>query len=143
MTVARILSLKGRHVVTTHPGRSLREVAEDLVLNRIGAVVVVDDNDEVVGIVSESDVVKAVAARGADVLIEPASHHMAANPPLAREEDPVDDVMETMTRERRRHIPVWRDGRLSGIVSIGDVVKYRIERIEYEHQALREYIAQG
>lgn len=141
MTVARILANKGRDVVTTQPERSLQEISGELLLHRIGALVVVDANDAVVGLISERDIVEAVAAHGPDALRDTASRHMAADPRTANENDTVDQTMTTMTLERRRHLPVLRDGRLVGLVSIGDVVKYRIEAIEREQEALRIYIA--
>ena len=143
MSVARILARKGRCVVTTRPGRTLHEVAKELVLHNIGALVVVDANDDVLGLISERNIVEAFASRGIDALLDSASSHMEANPRFAHEDDTVDQTMETMTLERRRHLPVLRDGRLSGIVSIGDVVKYRLDAIEAERSELREYIATG
>lgn len=143
MSVARILAAKGRCVVTIRPRLPLHEVAKELVLHNIGALVVTDANDEVVGLISERNIVEALASRGIDAMSDPASSHMDANPRFAHEDDTVDQTMETMTVERRRHLPVLRDGRLSGIVSIGDVVKYRIDAIEAERRELREYIATG
>jgi CBS domain-containing protein len=143
MSVAHILAKKGRCVVTVGTGRTLHEVAKELVLHNIGALVVVDANDHVVGLISERNVVEAFASRGIDAMFDSASSHMDTNPRFAHEDDSVDQTMETMTLERRRHLPVLRDGRLAGIVSIGDVVKYRIDAIEAERSELREYIATG
>ncbi|MBI1868776.1 MAG: CBS domain-containing protein [Methylocystis sp.] len=141
MTVASILATKGRCVVTTRPNRTLQQASAELTLHKIGALVVVDANDDVVGVISERDVVAAIASRGSDALLDTVAQHMQTNLKIAAEDDTVDATMETMTVERRRHLPVLREGRLTGLVSIGDVVKYRIELIETEHQALRDYIA--
>lgn len=143
MTVARILAEKGYNVVTIQPHRTLQEICRELLDHGIGAVVVIDANHTVVGIVSERDIVTAVAEGGPDALQDAASRHMSTNFRVVEEHNTIDEAMETMTIERRRHLPVLREGRLCGLVSIGDVVKYRIEMIEREHQALRDYIAQA
>ena len=141
MTVARILAVKGRDVATTSEERTLREIAGDLTRRGIGALVVVDANGQIVGIISERDIMAAIADRGTEALFDPVARHMTKNPKMAAEDDTVHSTMETMTIGRFRHLPVIDRGRLAGIVSIGDVVKYRIEEIQYEHQALRDYIA--
>jgi CBS domain-containing protein len=141
MTVARILAIKGRDVVTTQPHVSLREAADVLARNRIGAVVVSDASGGVLGILSERDIVRAVSSGGGEALKDPVSRHMTAKVITTTEDDSVEDTMETMTQSRIRHLPVLRDGRLAGMVSIGDVVKIRLEAIETEHKAMREYIA--
>jgi CBS domain-containing protein len=140
MTVARILAKKGRHVVTTTPERTLQEVSAELTRQGVGALVVVDADGAIVGLISERDIVVAIAGRGADALTDPVARHMVENPKAATERDTIHSTMETMTNQRFRHLPVIDRGRLTGLVSIGDVVKYRIEEIEYEHQALRDYI---
>ncbi len=142
MTVATILSEKGRHVVTAAPSVPLQEAARELMRHGIGALVVVDGG-EVIGLISERDIVAAIATHGQQALGEPVSHHMQQSPVTAHENDTVDSTMQTMTLERRRHLPVIRDGRRAGLVSIGDVVKYRIRVIEEEHRCMREYIAQA
>jgi CBS domain-containing protein len=141
MTVARILAEKGRCVVTTRPSKTLNEAASELARNRIGALVVLDGNEEIAGVICERDIVWAVAQRGPSVLSERVANYMAVNPRVIAEQDTVDATMEAMTVERRRHMPVVSAGRLCGIVSIGDVVKYRIQAIESERKALRDYIA--
>ncbi len=143
MTVATILSEKGRHVVTAPPSITLQEVARELMRHGIGALVIVDGSGVVTGLISERDLVAAIATFGANALSEPVAEHMKCNPVTAFENDTVDSTMQTMTLERRRHLPVLRDGRLAGLVSIGDVVKYRIRVIEEEHRSMREYIAQA
>jgi CBS domain-containing protein len=141
MTVARILAAKGRDVITTQPHRTLAEVVEVLVAKNIGAVVVTDVQDHVIGILSERDIVRAVAKRGTAVLNDAVSMHMTAEVLTTREDESVHVAMEKMTNERSRHLPVIRDERLVGLVSIGDMVKHRLAECEYEHKAMREYIA--
>lgn len=143
MTVATILSEKGRHVVTSPPSVSLRDVAVELMRHGIGALVITDEDGTVVGLISERDIVVAIATGGAPSLDEPVSEYMQVNPVAAYENDTVDSTMQTMTLERRRHLPVLREGRLTGLISIGDVVKHRIRVIEEEHRSMREYIAQA
>lgn len=143
MTVSTILAEKGRHVVTTSPDATLQEIAVELMRHGIGALVIVNSEGGVIGLISERDLVSAVATGGSDALNEPVSLHMQVNPRAALENDTVDTTMQTMTLERRRHLPVLREGRLAGLVSIGDVVKYRIRVIEEEHRSMREYIAQA
>ncbi len=141
MTVARILAKKGRDVATTSEDRTLNEISVDLTRRGIGALVVVDSSGSIVGIISERDIVAAISNRGADALADPVALHMTKDPKVASERDTIHSTMETMTVERFRHMPVIERGRLVGLVSFGDVVKYRIEEIEYEHKALRDYIA--
>jgi CBS domain-containing protein len=141
MSIARILARKGTEVFTTTPEQILREVAAQLAHRAIGALVVLDRWGEVVGTISESDIVAAVADRGADAMTDTVASHMARNFRFLSEEDAVDDAMDIMTIERRRHIPVLREGRLCGLISIGDAVKYRMDTIEAERLALHAYIA--
>jgi CBS domain-containing protein len=141
MTVARILARKGRNVATTSQDQTLQEISVDLTRRGIGALVVVDSSGAIVGIISERDIVAAISNRGTDALADPVALHMTKNPKAASERDTIHSTMETMTIQRFRHMPVIERGRLVGLVSIGDVVKYRIEEIEGEHKALRDYIA--
>ena len=141
MTVHRILAEKGREVFTTQPHRTLREVIGMLAEKGVGAVVVADDSMAVLGILSERDLVRVIARNGASALDEPVSRHMTPKVTTVTREATVDEVMQTMTEGRFRHLPVVEDGRLIGIVSIGDVVKRHISAIDGERQALREYIA--
>jgi CBS domain-containing protein len=143
MTVARILANKGRNVVTVRPEQTLLEISTELMRHGIGAVVVVDVNDSIVGLVSERDIVAAIVSHGPNALFDAVARHMTTNPKVAAEDDTVAYVMETMTLGRRRHLPVVHNGRLTGLVSIGDVVKYRIEAIENDAKGLRDYIATG
>jgi CBS domain-containing protein len=141
MIVNRILSLKGREVATIEPGRSLSEAARVLAERRIGALLIVDGDRPVAGIISERDIVRAVAMHGAKALDEPVSRFMTEKVVTCTGETSINDVMELMTQQKFRHIPVVESGRLSGIVSIGDVVKLRLEEVEAETQAIKEYIA--
>ena len=141
MNVEHILSDKGRHVVTVAPEATLMEVARTLSEKRIGAVVVSDAGAAVLGILSERDIVRAVAANGARALDEPVSRYMTAKVVTCTTRSAINDLMETMTTGKFRHVPILDDGRLIGIVSIGDIVKYRVAEIESESRALRDYIA--
>jgi CBS domain-containing protein len=140
MGVAHILNEKGRDVVTAGPGVSLAEVAAILSEQRIGAVVIVE-GEAIQGILSERDIVLALAKHGAEALRKPAGQCMTARVITCRPEDTILDVMQKMTSGRFRHLPVVDGGRLSGIVSIGDVVKRRIAEVEQEADQIREYIA--
>jgi CBS domain-containing protein len=141
MSVAQILAAKGRDVVTTQPHRTLMEAVELLSSKGIGAVVVADAGKNVLGIISERDIMRAIAATGASALGESVSRHMTAKVFTVTEDTAIDSVMQTMTNGRFRHVPVVSDGKLIGLVSIGDVVKHHVSEIETEHRALREYIA--
>jgi CBS domain-containing protein len=141
MTVKSILGAKGRDVITASPASTLQDLANTLAGKRIGAIVVAGPGGEVLGIISERDVVKAVAAAGAAALSAPVSAHMTAKVVTCGEDQTIVSVMEHMTNGRFRHMPVVRDGRLIGIVSIGDIVKHRVAEMEHEQQALKEYIA--
>lgn len=143
MTVASILAEKGRSVATATPDTTLREIAVELMQRGIGALVIVDDRCAVVGLIAERDIVAAIAIGGENALSDPVSKHMQTSLATAGENDTVDTTMQTMTIERRRHLPVLCDGELVGLVSIGDVVKHRIRVIEEEHRSMREYIAQA
>jgi len=140
MTVARILAEKGRDVFTTQPHRTLGEVITLLAAKGVGAVVVVDASLSVLGILSERDVVRVIAQNGAAALDDPVSRFMTPKVTTVTREASVDQLMETMTQGRFRHLPVVEDGRLIGIVSIGDIVKARLEELEKEQDALRDYI---
>jgi CBS domain-containing protein len=139
MTVSRILALKGRDVTTITPHRSVADAIALLAARRIGAVIVGGDDGAVLGILSERDIVRALAA-GADALQHPVSRYMTAEVVTCAPDMLIIDVMEEMTAGRFRHMPVMEGGRLAGIVSIGDVVKHRLDEMQHETQALREYI---
>ncbi|MXQ09939.1 CBS domain-containing protein [Microvirga makkahensis] len=141
MNVDQILSLKGRNVVSIESNRSVSEAARLLSEQRIGALVVVDGARPVSGILSERDIVRAVAAHGARALDEPVSRFMTGQVVTCTGRTLVNDLMELMTQQKFRHVPVVEAGQLVGIISIGDVVKQRVEEIEAESQAIKEYIA--
>ena len=140
MTVARILAEKGRSVVTVEPQRTLDEAIHLLAEKRIGAVVVSDADGAVRGILSERDIMRALAKLGGGAFDAPVSAHMTAEVVTCKRATTVEDVMQLMTDGRFRHVPVCEDGRLVGLISIGDVVKRRIAAVEAEHQAMRDYI---
>ena len=141
MTVALILADKGHDVTTTQPHRTLLEIANVLAEKGIGAVVVTGGDGEVLGIISERDIVRAIGRHGVEVLKESVSKHMTSKVVTTTMQEPIDHLMEQMTAGRFRHLPVIQNGRLVGVVSIGDVVKHRLALIESEHRALRDYIA--
>jgi CBS domain-containing protein len=141
ITVDSILRQKGTEVVTTTPETTLQAAIRLLAERRIGALVVSRDGATVAGILSERDLVRTLAERGPDALSAPAEQVMTRDVVTCTREDAVDTLMAVMTGRRIRHIPVVEDGRLCGMISIGDVVKSRIEEVEYEAQSLREYIA--
>ena len=144
MQVKHILRNKGRDVVTIDGESTLSEAARMLARRRIGAVVVMDGKGTVAGILSERDIVCAIADHSVSALGQSVGRHMTRAVSTCSESDTVDELMETMTRGRFRHMPVVEEeGRLSGIVSIGDVVKTCIEETTREAQSLREYIAAG
>ena len=140
MTVARILDEKGRDVFTTQPHRTLKEVIGLLAEKGVGAVVVSDASLSVLGIVSERDVVRVLANQGASALDDPVSRYMTPKVITATRDDTIDHVMQTMTSGRFRHVPVVEDGRLIGIISIGDVVKHRLHQMECDSAAMHDYI---
>ena len=141
MSVERILAGKGRNVVTIEPDRTLGEATGILNRNRIGTAVVVGADGAVLGIISERDLVSAIAEGGGDVLREAVRDHMTNEVTSCPATAGVPELMELMTNGKFRHIPIVDGGRLGGIVSIGDLVKYRLAEVESEHQALRDYIA--
>ncbi len=140
MIVAQILASKGRDVATTTPDRSISDVVGELATRKIGALVVTE-RGRVVGIVSERDIVKTIGLKGPEILADPVSSIMTRDVITCREGETINGVMTRMTRRRFRHLPVVEDGELVGIISIGDVVKARIEEVEYEADELRTYIA--
>jgi CBS domain-containing protein len=142
MNVATILKAKGSDVATVNPGVTLSEAALLLTERGIGAVVVMEDR-RVLGIVSERDIVRAVARGGAEALKAPVRDVMTTRVITCSLNDSVDELMDSMTEGRFRHLPVIENGELAGIVSIGDVVKHRIAETVMETEALRLYIATG
>jgi len=143
MQVRHILRDKGREVVTILSDATLSEAACVLASWRIGAVVVRERDGSLAGILSERDIVRAIAQASVNALPQSVARHMTRSIATCCEDDSVDDLMEMMTRGRFRHMPVVEEDRLTGIVSIGDVVKTRIAETVQEAQSLREYIAAG
>ena len=140
MRISDVLRDKGGQVVTVTPDTDVRRLLAVLAEHGIGAAVVSGDGDAVDGIVSERDVVRALAARGDAVLGEPVSAIHTADVRTVAPDADLEDVERLMTERRFRHVPVVTDGRLAGIVSIGDVVKRRIGELEGERSALAGYI---
>jgi CBS domain-containing protein len=138
MKVASILRAKGLHVETVAPDALLRNVAWNLRSRAIGALVVVDDAGSILGLLSERDIVEALAEHGTDVLTLRAAQVMRRSIRTCTPEDSITSVMAQMTRYRIRHVVVVEQGRLHGIVSIGDVVKHRLDELELETNVLRE-----
>lgn len=143
MQVKHILREKGREVVTIASDATLSEAARLLAHRRIGALVVADGKGAIVGILSERDIVRAVADHSVRALGQEIGRHMTRAVTTCTETDSIDELMETMTHCRFRHMPVVENDRLCGIVSIGDVVKSRIAESVREAASLREYIAAG
>ncbi|MGV3577792.1 CBS domain-containing protein [Brevundimonas sp.] len=142
MLVAEILKDKGGEVFSISPQITLSEACAELDGRRVGALIVCD-GDKVVGVISERDVVKAVAADGTSSLDRPVSDYMTRNVIFAEPGETVAILMERMTDRRIRHLPVLKDSRLSGVISIGDVVKCQIAEATREADSLRTYIAAG
>ena len=140
MNVASILRQKGRAVTTASPSTSLLEISEKSAARGIGAIVLVGPGGEVAGIISERDIVRALGQRGRDCLGEPASTIMTKRVVTCQESDTLDELMGMMTARRFRHLPVVTDGALTGIISIGDVVKHHVAEVEMEATAMRDYI---
>ena len=141
MRVRDVLRVKGDQVVTVTPDTDVRKLLQVLAEHRIGAVVVSRDGTSVDGIVSERDIVRAMAIRGSDVVAEPVTAVQTANVLTVGLETQLEDLMRLMTEHRIRHVPVVVNGGLQGIVSIGDVVKRRIDELESERSALSDYIS--
>ena len=140
MRISDVLRVKGTQVVTVTPDTTVRRLMAVLAEHRIGAVVVSRDGIAVDGIASERDIVRALAERGAAILSEPVTAIYTAEVHTVTPQTPIEEVMRMMTVHRVRHAPVLVDGSLRGIVSIGDVVKNRMDELEYERSALTDYI---
>jgi CBS domain-containing protein len=140
MRISEILRRKGEDVATIEPDGKVRQLLALLAEHNIGAVVVSTDGSTIEGIASERDVVRRLNERGAGLLDEPVSSIMTATVRTCAPGDNIDDLRATMTEHRIRHVPVVRDGRLAGIVSIGDVVKSAIAELETEREQLVDYI---
>ena len=143
MHVQAILGNKGASVVSMRPTATILDACRLLTEHRIGAVLVLDEANHVIGVFSERDVVRRIAEHGAHALDLPLAEVMTRNVLTCKPEDSVDDVMAVMTARRVRHLPVLDDGKLIGLVSIGDVVKHRLDEAALEVDSLREYVLAG
>ena len=139
MTVRAILDSKGHHVLSVEPGAKVSAAVKLLSERRIGAVLVMTQG-RIEGILSERDIVRVLGERGAGVMDEAVSAVMTRKVVSCREKDTVSEIMEMMTNGKFRHLPVIEDGKVAGLISIGDVVKWRVGEYEREQEALREYI---
>lgn len=141
MTVKAILEQKGHDVFTLGPNEKLSTAIKMLSEHRIGALVITNGDRKIVGILSERDIVRVIGRLGPGALDQTVREAMTPKVSICNETHTVNEVMEIMTRGRFRHLPVEKNGMLDGIISIGDVVKRRIEDVEREAQQIREYIA--
>ena len=142
MLVSEILKSKGGAVYSIAPDIAVAQAIGELERRRVGALIVCD-GDRVAGVFSERDVVRALATDGAQALVRPVSDYMTAKVVFAEPGEAVSALMERMTDRRIRHLPVLHEGRLAGVVSIGDVVKCQIAAATYEAESLRTYISAG
>jgi CBS domain-containing protein len=142
MNVTAILKSKGRNVVTATAATTLEEIARRLAEHKIGAIVV-SDGGKVLGIISERDIIKAIAVRGVACMLEPVAGSMTRAVQTCDSDDTLDELMAKMTAGRFRHLPVVEKGKLAGMISIGDVVKHHVAEVEMEASALRQYIVAG
>jgi len=140
MTVSIILANKGREIVTIEPNASLVEAVQILAAKRIGAALILGADRRIAGIISERDIVRVLAERGAAVLGEPVSRTMTRKVESCNENETVAQIMERMTQGKFRHMPVVDQGQVVGVVSIGDIVKHRLHEMERESTAMRDYI---
>lgn len=143
MNVMTILKNKGSEVFTKGPDATLNEITHMLNRHKIGSIVIVEEDGTVCGIVSERDIIAAIARKGGQVLGEPVRECMTRDVFTCSRDDTLEQLMAEMTTHRFRHLPVVENGKLMGLVSIGDVVKQRISEAEMEAAALRDYIATG
>ena len=140
MNVSIILAGKGRDIVTIEPNASLTDAVHLLADKNIGAALILGADRRIAGIISERDIVRALAERGAVALEEPVSRTMTRKVETCIEAESVANIMERMTAGKFRHMPVVDQGRLVGIVSIGDIVKHRVQEMERDSVAMRDYI---
>ncbi len=143
MTVAWILKEKGRNVISALPSASIEDIVNVLAKNRIGAVVIVDEMHRVQGIISERDIVRIIATQGTAAMSDPVGEHMTRPVVTCTEQNTIDWLMEQMTSRRFRHMPVIEHDRLAGLISIGDVVKFKVALVESEAAQMRQYFAAG
>lgn len=141
MIIEQILKDKGREVVTLKAGHTLREAAQMLDERRIGAVVAVGEDDSIIGVLSERDIVRQVARLGASALDMDVGSAMTRAVITVPSEMPIREALQLMTDRRIRHLPVVRNDRLTGFVSIGDLVKWKIAETEAEAEAMKSYLS--
>ena len=140
MTVSTILSVKGRDIFTIEPGGTLTAAAKLLAEKRIGALLILGPDHRITGILSERDIVRAIAERGAAALNDFVSTAMTREVVTCRETETITSIMDRMTSGKFRHLPVVDQNRLVGMISISDVVKYRVHEMERDAAQMREYI---
>ena len=140
MNVKPILAAKGGDVISIEPTADLAAAAQLLSKHRIGAVVILGAGNRLAGILSERDIVRAIAEQGAAALNVPVGQVMTRNVVTCGENDSISELMERMTERKFRHMPVLKGERLIGVISIGDVVKSRVQEIESDAAAMRDYI---
>ncbi len=138
VTVGSILVDKGDEIFSVTPSTTVKEVVAELNRMRVGALIVVNPSKEPVGIVSERDVVRNADIKGLSMFDEPVETIMTPNPQCCVPSDKVEAIMERMTESRFRHMPVLQDGKLCGLISIGDVVRHRMREIEYENLKIKQ-----
>ncbi|MDB5455889.1 MAG: putative signal transduction protein with domain [Caulobacter sp.] len=143
MLVSQILKDKGDLVFTASPQETVGAAAALLHARRVGAMVVVDEAGAIVGILSERDIVRVIAEQGAGALVRPIAACMTRDVVFAQPDEAIDDLLARMTDRRIRHLPVVKAGRLAGIISIGDLVKHKINEALAEADGLKAYIAAG
>ena len=141
MTVAKILADKGREIFTAKPNQSLLEVCDLLNAKRIGAALITGDGDELAGIITERDIVRAIARNGIDALQSQVAAYMTTKVETCTEAESINAIMERMTAGNFRHMPVVENGKILGVISNRDVVRRRIHDIEREAEEMRSYIA--
>lgn len=145
MTLKEILAAKGSHVYTIHPDATLQDVVEELVQHNIGALVVcrrdpAEGREEILGIITERDILRRCAVSDRSLKEVQVSEAMSRNLVVARPSQTVEEAMQLMTNNRVRHLPVVVDGRLVGIISIGDAVKAQLEQLAIENRFMKDYI---
>ena len=143
MNIGHILKSKARGVSTARPDDLIEEIATRLAQRKIGAIVIVGDSGKVVGIISERDIIRLIAEHGAKALTMPAKDGMTREVISCSRSSTLEEIMQSMTNGRFRHLPVIEESALVGIISIGDVVKYYTAEVEMECTAMRGYLATG
>ncbi|MEO0327075.1 MAG: CBS domain-containing protein [Pseudomonadota bacterium] len=141
MGVPEILASKGHDVVTTNPDATIHEVAQLMAKNQIGAVVMTDAKGNMCGITSERDIVRQIAEKGVDALGQPVSDCMTKKVVFSGLEETIDSLMDKMTKGRFRHLPIIDNDKLCGIISVGDVVKRKIDSVEQDADEMKRYIS--